>query len=306
MRALGLTADGEMRPDGIGAVAVFGRRRLAEIEPREIKAWLHRLAEAGASPSTVRSYFAPLRALFATAVEEGLIRSNPAAGLRLPASAAASPDGEERAKALTEQELARLLAATPAEWRLIVRLLAFTGLRLGEALALRWSDIDLGRRRLHVRRRVYAGKFAPPKSRYGRRQVPLSESLARELWARRKALRGGEEALVFPGRDGEPLDASTVFRVVKSAARAAGVPWAGPHVLRHTCATMLFRRGLNAKQVQLWLGHHSPAFTLATYVHLLPDDLPDVPEPSWAITAAEEAEPAERAAAESLAAGGRP
>jgi hypothetical protein len=45
--------------------------------------------------------------------------------------------------------------------------------------------------------------------------------------------------------------------------------------MRHTCASILFRRGFNAKQVQVWLGHHSPAFTLATYVHLLPDDLPE-------------------------------
>jgi integrase len=56
---------------------------------------------------------------------------------------------------------------------------------------------------------------------------------------------------------------------------AAGVPWAGLHTLRYTCATLLFERGANAKQVQVWLGHHSPAFTLATYVHLLADDLPD-------------------------------
>jgi integrase-like protein len=47
------------------------------------------------------------------------------------------------------------------------------------------------------------------------------------------------------------------------------------NTLRHTCATELFKGGLNAKQVQVWLGHHSPAFTLATYVHLLPEDLPD-------------------------------
>jgi hypothetical protein len=51
--------------------------------------------------------------------------------------------------------------------------------------------------------------------------------------------------------------------------------WVGFHTFRHTCATMLFRKGLNAKQVQMWLGHNSPAFTLVTYVHLLPDDLPD-------------------------------
>jgi hypothetical protein len=64
-------------------------------------------------------------------------------------------------------------------------------------------------------------------------------------------------------------------RVLKPAARTAGVPWAGFHTFRHTCATTLFRRGLNAKTVQLWLGHHLPAFTLAVYVHLLSDDLPD-------------------------------
>ena len=64
-------------------------------------------------------------------------------------------------------------------------------------------------------------------------------------------------------------------RVLKPAARRAGVPWAAFHTLRHTCATMLFRNGLNAKQVQMWLGHHSPAFTLAVYVHLLAEDLPN-------------------------------
>jgi integrase len=61
---------------------------------------------------------------------------------------------------------------------------------------------------------------------------------------------------------------------LKPAALQAGVGWAGWHTLRHTCATSLFRAGANAKQVQVWLGHHSPAFTLAVYVHLLPDDLP--------------------------------
>ena len=50
--------------------------------------------------------------------------------------------------------------------------------------------------------------------------------------------------------------------------------WVGFHTFRHTAATLLFKGGLNAKQVQVWLGHHSPGFTLATYVHLLPDDLP--------------------------------
>jgi hypothetical protein len=81
---------------------------------------------------------------------------------------------------------------------------------------------------------------------------------------------------MFQTREGTHLDPSNIAaRVLKPAARRAGVPWAGFHTFRHTCATMLFRHGLIAKQAQVWLGHHSPAFTLAAYVHLLPDDLPD-------------------------------
>lgn len=63
--------------------------------------------------------------------------------------------------------------------------------------------------------------------------------------------------------------------VLKPAAAAAGVPWASWHTLRHTCGSLLFRHGANAKKVQAWLGHHSPAFTLAVYIHLLDDDAPD-------------------------------
>jgi hypothetical protein len=81
---------------------------------------------------------------------------------------------------------------------------------------------------------------------------------------------------VFVTSSGDRIDGSNLMsRVLKPAGQRAGVPWVGFHTFRHTCATMLFRSGLNAKQVQMWLGHHSPAFTLATYVHLLPDDLPD-------------------------------
>jgi Phage integrase family len=88
--------------------------------------------------------------------------------------------------------------------------------------------------------------------------------------------RINRHAPVFPSKQGTYLDPSNIAaRVLKPAARRASVPWASFHTLRHTCATMLFRHGLNAKQVQMWLGHHSPAFTLATYVHLLPDDLPE-------------------------------
>jgi integrase len=115
--------------------------------------------------------------------------------------------------------------------------------------------------------------MGPPKSTYGKRSVPLSNGIAQALWEQRKAA-SSDEAPVFAGERGM-IDASTAFRALRSSATEAGVPWAGLHTLRHTCATILFNRGLNAKQVQVWLGHHSPAFTLATYVDLLSDDLPN-------------------------------
>ena len=81
-----------------------------------------------------------------------MLRSNPTAGVRLR-GAAEPVDAEPAAKALTDAELAALLAAVPARWRLLVWLLADTGLRIGEALALQWQHVDFGRRRVLVRRR---------------------------------------------------------------------------------------------------------------------------------------------------------
>ena len=258
------------------AVPFFGRMRLAEIEPRDVKRYAAHVAARGVSANTVRLALAPLKACLATAVEDGLIRSNPAAGVRI-ADTTAEPEAA-RPKALTEDELRALLAQLSDEWRLFFTLLAQTGLRIAEAVALRWQDVDFGRRRLLVRRRYYRGSYAAPKSRYGARDVPLSRALAQALWEARKRAGGDAGALAFPGRGGEPLVAGNLLRrVLKPAAGRAGVPWAGFHTLRHTAATLLFTRGgWNAKQVQVALGHHSPAFTLATYVHLLPDDLPDV------------------------------
>jgi integrase len=126
-----------------------------------------------------------------------------------------------------------------------------------------------------VRRRLYRGGFDERKTKHGRRDVPLSRDLDAELWELRKSRGAKDEALVFADEHGEPLDRSVVFRAVRAGAKRAGLPWAGLHTLRHTCASILFRRGLNPKQVQAWLGHHAASFTLDVYIHLLDDDLPD-------------------------------
>jgi integrase len=258
------------------AIPYFGRMRLGEIEPRHVKAFAGALGARGLAPLTVRNALTPLRALFATAVEEGLIRSNPCVGLRV-GRRPLSEHGAAGPRALSEEQLAALLGETPPEWRLLVGTLAQTGLRISELIGLRWEDVDLDARRLHVRRAIVDGVADVPKSAYGIRYVPFSKGLARALAAHRlRAPRSRDRDPVFASERGRPIDPRNLLRrVVKPAATRAGVPWAGLHTLRHTCASMLFRSGWNAKQVQMVLGHHSPAFTLSTYVHLVPEDLPE-------------------------------
>jgi integrase len=257
------------------AIPHFGRMRLNEIRPRDVKDYAQVVSAKGLSPNSVRLAIAPVKALLATAVEDDDLPANPAAGLRGLIPHPAREEESERAKALTEKEAARLVAKVELEWRLLVTFLIESGLRISEALALRWSDLDLGRRRVKVRRRLYRGGIDEPKTKHGRRDVPLSEALARDLWQARKARKATDGDPVFADAEGAVLDRSVVFRAVRAGAKRAGVPWAGLHTLRHTCASILFRHGLNPKQVQAWLGHHAASFTLDTYIHLLDDDLPD-------------------------------
>jgi integrase len=271
-RALGIGAKGE--PTGDGAVAFFGRRRLSEIEPRDLKRYAAHVADRGLAYDTVRLQLAPVKALLATAAEDGLIRSNPAAGLRNLIPASPKTD-EEKVKALTEAELAKVLAQVPERWRLFFEFLAEAGLRIGEAVEVRYSDLDLGRGALHVRRSYYRGRVDLPKGRKTRR-VRLSEEMTRKLWALRKETRAADDDLVFAGDSGgRVVQPNLMSRVLKPAAVRAGVgDWVGFHTFRHTCATVLFRSGWNAVQVQKFLGHADPGFTLRRYVHLLDEDLP--------------------------------
>jgi integrase len=259
-----------------GAVAYLGKLRLSEIEAYHLKQYAARVAARGVSQNTVRLALAPVKALLATAVEERLLRTNPAAGVRLTAGITTTSPDPDRPKALSADQLNELIAAANPPWRLLIQFLAHTGLRISEALALTWHDIDLDQHQLHVRRRLYKGKLAPPKSSHSRRTLPTSPQLEHALTTLRTSpgYNTNPNAPLFQNRTGQPLDRHHALQQVKKTATSIGLPWVGLHTLRHTCATLLFHQGANAKQVQLYLGHHSAAFTLATYVHLLPEDLP--------------------------------
>jgi integrase len=156
--------------------------------------------------------------------------------------------------------------------------------RLTPSISVRWSDLDLGR--LTVSRQFYRGKLGKPKGRKTR-TVRLSSRITQELQQLRQA--AADEELVFTAeRGGRLIPSNLMSRVLKPAAVKVGLgewvvargrrraeTWVGFHTFRHTCATQLFLRGWNAKQVSVFLGHSDPAFTLRTYIHLLPEDLPE-------------------------------
>ncbi len=229
------------------------------------------------SDKTIRNVMGPLRACLATAVREGLIRSNPAREVDLPHRPTAEDVEDEEVKAMSREELTTLLGQFPETWRVFFWLLAATGLRISEAIALQWRHLDLDASSPHVkvRRGVVRGRLGPPKSRHARREVPLDHALVLALRDRHEATEwSGDDDLVFPAGNGAYLHVgNTRRRVLKPVRERACLEWVGFHTFRHTCATLLFAEGRNAVQVQRWLGHHSAAFTLARYVHLLDGDL---------------------------------
>jgi|SRR5579884_3776580 len=164
-----------------------------------------------------------------------------------------------------------------------------TGLRIGEALGLRWQDVDLDKRRLQVRQQltIIPGEpwaLTPPKSKSGRRTVPLIPAAVAALHAQRARvleyrLRGAgawaEHDFVFPDQLGQPLVGRRVERVYKQILGRAGLPTTlTPHSLRHSTATYLMAMGVPPRVIMEIMGHSSLAMT-ARYQHVIESVLED-------------------------------
>lgn len=245
--------------------------RIAEVEPADVRELFGDMRRGGATTAAIKKLKAALSAMFATAVEDGLVRSNPVQGVRVPLAADDKREEEREVRALTRAELAIFLAALPEERRLFYEFLAHTGVRISEAIGLTWAHVELGERaRLLVREQLYQGERKRLKSGNGRRDIPLSKAMAERLLAHRRDSYAGPESPVFASRAGTPLTASNVSRQsLKPTREAVGMPWVTFHSFRHTCASLLFEAGRNVKQVSEWLGHADAGFTLRRYVHLM-------------------------------------
>jgi integrase len=163
-------------------------------------------------------------------------------------------------------------------------LLATSGLRIGEALGLKWSDIDFGSRTLMVRRSLQRQEdgglvFVQPKTRQSRRTVQLSSVAATALQEQRErqtfqrktmATEWQENNLVFCTSLGTPLDRGRIHYNWAVALKKAELPRIRLHDLRHTAATLMLRQGVHPKVVQEMLGHSSISITLDIYSHVAP------------------------------------
>jgi len=155
----------------------------------------------------------------------------------------------------------------------MVLVCAFTGVRAGELIALRWRHVDLERGVLQVRESVHRGKFGPPKTRNSVRDLPLGSVVLAALLAHFKRTGQHEpDDLVFSSRTGTPLCRNNLLkRFVHPACDQAKIPSVGWHDLRHFHATMLSEAGEPLKVAQAQLGHSDLQTTLGVYTHVLPE-----------------------------------
>ncbi len=156
----------------------------------------------------------------------------------------------------------------------MVILTALTGLRVGELLALRWKMVDLTAGTILVSESVFHGQVQPPKSERSIRTIPIGPQTRVLLDAHRKrfAAKWNEEGLLFPNQlGGAHRESNLLERVLRPAAKAAGLERVTWHQLRHIHASVLHDIGVPAKIAQQQLGHASVETTLNFYTHVIPD-----------------------------------
>jgi integrase len=248
---------------------------LADLRVSHIETWVAAMTQSGLAASTIRTRFANIRAVIRAAVADRYLSHNVTARVRLPRIRKVSA----AMRIPTAAQVGAAIGAADPELAALFAVCAFGGLRLGEASALKVSDVDFLRRELHVHRQVqYKTSDGQPEIRapkYGsERTVYAADRLLAELAEHVRRFRPGTDPdrWLFPGGrdDSLPIHVGMVSRGWEAAREAAGISYR-LHDLRHFYASGLIRAGCDVVTVQRALGHSSATTTLATYSHLWPD-----------------------------------
>lgn len=253
----------------------FGTLPLAEVNRGKVRELVAGLSEQGRQPKTIQNVVLCLSAIYSDAIEDEHVPHNPA--LKTGKLIKTSKKGED-VQVFTHEEERQLLHTAQERcphYYLFLLLLFRTGLREGEAVALRPEDLSLRDRCLWVKRNFTAGQLSDtPKGRKQRR-VDLSQDLAaglKEYLVVREAetlLQGqAHEGWLFTSPQGGIIRSNNFRdRVWKPLLQAAGLPYRWIHTTRHTFATRMIMNGANVVYVQKQLGHSSIQLTVDTYTH---------------------------------------
>ena len=220
----------------------------------------------GLSDRTIRAIHANCRTALQRAVQDGLIRTNPAVGCKLP------PKKAREMQVLTQNEILRFLHQAKDEGYYELFLLELgTGMRRGEILALKWSDLNFATGELRIERQVYIIKaeviISAPKTKASVRTVILPQSLVKILAEYRKSV-DSEWMFPSPLDNSRPRNPSSVRKRLQLILERAGCKKVRFHDLRHTFATMALEHGMDVKTLSATIGHVSSATTLDIYSHI--------------------------------------
>jgi len=257
---------------------VFGEVLVTDITRGMVKEFLLKKINEGYAASTVSHMKDVISGVLAQAVDHEIIPANPARDLK---KVIKRKDYRASIDPLTVEELRTLLDTVQAHYTEhypLFLLLARTGMRIGEALALQWGDMDFAGRFINVNKSLVRGRISTPKSGKSRR-VDMSLQLADTLKRHRHNMKkkglalglGDAPAYVFTDRTGGPIDKDNWrHRVFNKVLEKAGLRKIRIHDLRHGYATMRISQGHNISDVSKQLGHHSVKLTLDTYFHWMP------------------------------------
>lgn len=250
----------------------FGAMCLGNIRVIDVETWLGDLRTKGYANDTVRLSKSVLSKSLASAVRSKMITTNPCLGIKTPRSV-------PRSLALTHEQVEALISAIPEHYRDLFRLLAYYGLRPGEAAALRVEDLDdLDQLRISKSLSEVEGYLVETPTKTNRvRIVPLDPQTASALrsWIDSQRLLPGDR--LFRGPNGGELRSTNLRnQVLAPVVRSLGLPAeTSLYTLRHTAASMMASLGVAPTKAEAILGH-SPTQFLNTYAHAYPSDLRDV------------------------------
>jgi integrase len=256
----------------------LGMIKMKDLNPRQIQALYSKKLENGTSARSVILIHAVLRRALNHALKLGMIGRNPAMAVIRPKFK------RKEMNILTDSQVRVLLsAASSTRFEAIYWLAVTTGLRQGELIGLKWSDLDWVNRRLRIQRQVQRIRgslvFSEPKTAAGRRVIALGMATIQVLKNHQNLQLGEirdagvlwkENDLIFPSTIGTPMDPSNLYHHFKHLLKELSLPNVRFHDLRHTAATLMLQQGTHPKIVQERLGHADISMTLNTYSHVLP------------------------------------